>query len=89
MADVAAVQEMLRRWDPIGVSPALAESGFGRDEYDGYAPHIVSMLAQGCSAPALRDYLNNIRTVAMGLGTNSLADERFAAELETWWKESH
>jgi hypothetical protein len=41
---ISVVEEILRRWNPIGqLVPA--------DEYDGYAPHIVSMVAQGRRSP--------------------------------------
>jgi hypothetical protein len=88
MADVAVVKEMLIGWDPIGVKPGSAEDGFGRDEYDSYAPHIVSLLAQGSSLEQLRNHLSGCRTVAMGLPPNVPADSRFAAELVNWWERS-
>src|SRR5439155_13174662 len=43
---ISAVQDILKRWDPIGVRPGEVAPA---DEYDGYAPHIVSMVAGGCS----------------------------------------
>ena len=64
MGRVAKVQEILRRWDPIGVQPGeLAPA----DEYDSYAPHIVSMVAQGCSREQLGAHLETIRTEAIGV----------------------
>jgi hypothetical protein len=35
MADIRAVEAMLRRWDPIGVERGSMAPA---DEYDGYAP---------------------------------------------------
>ena len=49
---VRRVQAILRRWDPIGIAPGE----FGpADEYDEYAPHIVTMANQGCSVEQLAD----------------------------------
>ena len=79
MRQVAAVQGILRRWDPIGQGP--------QDEYDGYAPHIVSMLVTGSDEYQRREHLQNLRTVAIGLGPNSKSDARFAKELADWWRE--
>ena len=31
------------------------------DEYDGYAPHIVSMISQGCSLDQLCAHLESVR----------------------------
>jgi hypothetical protein len=78
MDRVAKVQEILRRWDPIGVQPGeLAPA----DEYDSYAPHIVSMVAQGCSREQLCAHLEASRTETMGVGANRERDWEFAGEI--------
>jgi hypothetical protein len=50
-------------WDPIGVN----DHPDAVDEYDSYAPGIVSMLARGCSADELDLHLSRIETDSMGL----------------------
>jgi hypothetical protein len=78
MDRVAKVQEILRRWDPIGVQPGeLAPA----DEYDSYAPHVVSMVVQGCSRDQLCAHLGSARTGTMGVGANRERDWEFAGEI--------
>ena len=78
MGRVSRVQEILRRWDPIGVRPgALAPA----DEYDSYAMHIVSMVAHGCSRGQLRDHLGTVRTDTIGVGANRKVDWTIAGEI--------
>jgi hypothetical protein len=52
-----------KRWDPIGVNnvPAAAT------EYDSYAPRVVGMLIDDCSAAVLEHHLSRIETTDMGL----------------------
>ncbi|MEX2088703.1 MAG: hypothetical protein WEB62_02990 [Bacteroidota bacterium] len=78
MDRVAKVQEILRRWDPIGVQ--LGELA-PADEYDSNAPHIVSMVAQGCSREQLCAHLGTSRTDTMGVGENRERDWEFAGEI--------
>ena len=78
MDRVANVQEILRRWDPIGVRPGeLAPA----DEYDSYAPHIVSMVAQGCSREQLCAHLEALRADTMGVGAHRQKDWEVAGEI--------
>lgn len=59
-AEVRAAADVLRRdWDPIGAGqmPDLP-----RDEYDSYAPHVVSMIAHGATDADLAVYLNLLET---------------------------
>ena len=86
MADIEAVQEVLRRWDPIGIISNLIENELAPDEYDSYAPHIVSMLAGGCSRDELLRHLDYCRTGAMGLPADESADRKIADELMKWWE---
>ena len=65
-SDVAAVQEVLREWDPIGVFPNWDDSP-ARDEYDSYAPEILAALYVGQTVEAIADHLQAIRTRTMGL----------------------
>ena len=74
MQRVSIVQEILRRWDPIGGQSVPA------DEYDSYTPHIVSMVVQGCSIEELCAQLEWIR-VDMGIGPSHDRDREIAAEI--------
>ena len=75
---ISVVAEILRRWDPIGVRPGeLAPA----DEYDSYAPHIVSMVIQGCYLEDLCTYLESIRLQTIGCGPNPDRDRVIANEI--------
>jgi len=78
MDRVAKVQEILRRWDPIGVHPGKLAPA---DEYDSYAPHIVSMVAQGCSQEQLCTHLGTVRTDTMQVRANRERDWEIASEI--------
>lgn len=56
-------------WDPIGVR----DYGGPDDEYRGYVPIIVALLAEGASELQIAEQLYKIATVAMGL-SSSLSD---------------
>ena len=72
---VDVVQQILRRWDPIGGQSVPA------DEYDSYAPHIVSMVAQGCSREQLCNHLGSVRVDIIGVGPNEATDREIALEI--------
>ena len=76
MAKVRLVEAALRRWDPIGV--ISTEDGPPHDEYDGYAPHIVSMVVGGCTLADLVTHLGAIRTSTIGAHPNVEADRLVA-----------
>lgn len=58
VAKIRLVEELLRRWDPIGVQPgAMAPA----DEYDSYASHIVSMVEGGCTVEELASHLGDLQ----------------------------
>ncbi len=82
MADVRLVEAILRRWDPIGVEPGAVAPA---DEYDSYAPHIVSMVTGGCTAAELASHLEHLGSETMGLGpSNALSQAhslKIAAEI--------
>ena len=60
MADIAAVEILLRLWDPIGVKPGIFAPV---DEYNSYAPHIVSMVKGGCTFEELVAHLEHLRVL--------------------------
>jgi hypothetical protein len=78
MAHVARVQDILRRWDPIGVRPGEFAPA---DEYDDYAPHIVSMVIGGSTIAKLSEHLEHLRTHTMGIKANRKRDMRIAIEI--------
>lgn len=64
-----------KEWDPIG----LADSPCPRDEYDAYLLQVVSRLQQGKTVDQVADYLGQIASEHMGLGTSTAAS-RAASE---------
>lgn len=75
---IRVVQGILRRWDPVGVKPGQFAP---EDEYDRYAPQIVSMVESGCSSDALTAHLEHLSVHSMGVGSNVRASTKFAAEI--------
>src|SRR5687767_14513023 len=75
---IRLVEGILRRWDPIGIKPGQFAPA---DEYDSYAPHIVSMVASGCTAEALAAHLEHLSVHTMGVGSNTRVNAKFAAEI--------
>ena len=78
MIRVAMVQDILRRWDPIGVAPG---EFWPADEYDSYAPSIVSMVVQGCTPEELSKHLEVIRVETIGVEANPDRDREIAGEI--------
>ena len=78
MAKVRVVEEILRRWDPIGVRPGEDAPS---DEYDGYAPHIVSLVQQGSSEAKLTKHLEQLRTMTIGVEKDRGRDKEIASEI--------
>jgi len=83
--ELASVQRILQRWDPIGVIDMLLEDGLPPDEYDSYAPVVLGMLRRGCSREELVDHLGRVQVESMGLGPWPERDRRTADELLAWW----
>lgn len=75
---IRLVESVLRRWDPIGVQPGRFAPA---DEYDSYAPKIVSMVESGCSADALVAHLEHLSVDTLGVGSNLRSSTKFAAEI--------
>ncbi len=79
------VEDVLRRWDPIGVIAGSIEDGCPVDEYDSYAPSVVGLLSRGCTVDALASHLEKIRTEQIGLPAYQESDTAIAFELVSWW----
>jgi hypothetical protein len=70
-----AVRRVLwQTWDPIGVNDHADVS----TEYDSYAPTIVRMLLQDCTAHDLERHLSTLETDSMGLAPRSTSAARNA-----------
>ncbi len=78
MRQVPIVEEILRSWDPIGVEPG---KNWPADEYDRYAPTIVSMVAAGCSVDDLARHLGEVVTDSIGLGSVPEPEHGVAREI--------
>lgn len=82
MAEIRLVEVILRRWDPVGVEPGHVAPA---DEYDSYAPHIVSIVKGGCTLEELASHLEHLGSEMMGIGrSNALSQAHsldFAAEI--------
>jgi hypothetical protein len=78
IAKIRAVEEILRRWDPIGVQPGTSGPA---DEYDSYAPHMVSMVEGGCTVEELASHLGELSNATLGVGSNLKTNANFAAQI--------
>ncbi len=86
MEELKYVQEVLQRWDPIGVIADQREAGIPLSEYDSYAPTILTMLRKGCNEKKLAQHLGTIQSLEMGLAPLPEKDYKIAEELINWWK---
>jgi hypothetical protein len=82
MAEIRAVEAILRLWDPIGVEPGSVAPA---DEYDSYAPYLVSMARNGCTLDEVTSRLEYLASETMGLGPSSAQSRErsgsFAAQI--------
>ncbi|HEX2703323.1 MAG TPA: hypothetical protein VHM72_07825 [Solirubrobacteraceae bacterium] len=79
-------QVLYWRWDPIGVS---REFPYATDEYDGYAPQIVSALRARATQDEIADALRSIEKDQMGLATASAEHlGAVAAYVVEWYENS-
>jgi len=82
---VPHVQAFLRSWDPIGVLSIEDAPESAQDEYDSYAPGVLSIYLRGGSASDIADYLEGIRTKNMCVPPFRSSDEAIASEILVWW----
>ncbi|MDD2806266.1 MAG: hypothetical protein PHV33_11990 [Elusimicrobiales bacterium] len=80
------IRRVLREWDPIGVQPGQADDSAPLDEYDEYAPEILSRLRGGAAAEAVLDLLTEIRIKSMELPACPEKDRSISEKLVIWWK---
>lgn len=63
-AEVRAAADVLRhRWDPIG----HGSMGLPADEYDAYAPRVVSLIEMGVSDQVIANYLEQLENTTIGV----------------------
>lgn len=84
-AALSFVCTVLRAWDPLGVLPNAP--GGPRDEYDSYAPHIVTLLLSGATRSEIADELERIRTQLIGLPAMRRRDAQVAEQLLAGWRQ--
>jgi hypothetical protein len=84
--ELLRVQEFLALWDPIGVIDLLEEEGLLPNEYDSYAPAILTMLRAGTTRVEIVRHLGLIQTRFMGLGDSPDHDGWIADQLLEWWR---
>jgi hypothetical protein len=77
---------VMTRWDPIGVhfeANNAEDRACYWDEYDMYLPVMVER-ARRAGADGLRDYLETVRTVDIGLEARADVDRRAADAIVKW-----
>jgi hypothetical protein len=77
-ANIRAVEALLRGWDPIHVQPG---NDWPADEYDSYAPHIVSLVMNGCTPLELANHLRVLRTEYMEMSEDDARDREVATAI--------
>ena len=86
---IAVVEEALRRWDPIGVIQDLVEDGLPPDEYNSYAPTVLSHVISATDRMYVANYLAQIRSVQIGLGNGKPTEyEIVLSEKLLEWKDA-
>jgi hypothetical protein len=78
MERIQAVQAILRRWDPMDLAPGEFAP---EDEYDDYAPQIVSLVSQGLSVEHLLDHLQKLRSGMICMRDKTQDDKDIAREI--------
>ncbi|WOB50958.1 hypothetical protein NYR97_06130 [Xanthomonas hydrangeae] len=67
-------------WDPIGIAGSVG----ARDEYDGYADHVFSLLWHGTDASSIAQYLVKVAGERMGLSGTEWRASLAADKLVEW-----
>ncbi len=62
LARIAAAESELRRWDPLDLSGLAPE-----DEYDTYAPPIVTLVNEGANAWRIAQHLTALQSEQFGV----------------------
>ena len=72
---------LLAEWDPIGVGDAPEAA----DEYDSYAPRVLSLLMAGHCSPEIADFLADVEQNWMGLEARPIVCRAVAENIVTEW----
>ncbi len=75
---IAAVQAILRRWDPLGVKPGVEGPG---GQYDEHALMILSSVLHGASHARLSRQLSALSVKITGNPASQERDSRIAKEI--------
>lgn len=78
MVKIQDVQAILRRWDPMDLAPGQLAP---EDEYDDYAPHIVSLVSRGISLEQLLEHLQKLRSGMICMRDKTQDDPDIAREI--------
>ena len=79
-------QVLYWKWDPIGVNFAFPNTA---DEYDAYAPEVVSALRNGASEEQVLDLLKTIEHKRIGLNRDRTDELRsLVSDITTWFAQS-
>lgn len=85
-SELAHIKRVLREWDPIGVQPGESDDSAPPDEYDSYAPGILSRLRGGASPESILELLTEIRVKSLELTACPEKDRLISDQLVAWWK---
>lgn len=85
-ACLEVIKGALRHWDPIGVIDLLVEDGLPDNEYDSYAPGVLSLLEKGKNAEGISNHLAQLRKVSMELGNDrpTEREQELGEKLVAW-----
>lgn len=83
---IEIIEEVLRYWDPIGAFNKTTEGSLIDNEYDSYAPGVLSALERGKNAKGIGSYLAQIRSVSIGIGSSrpSEREKEIGEKLVAW-----
>ena len=83
---IEVIEIALRHWDPIGVIDMNDDDDICDDEYDSYAPAILTMLENGKNAKGISNHLAQLRHVSMCLGIKhpSEHEDELGEKLINW-----
>ena len=62
LSRIAAVEVLLRQWDPLSLADFAPE-----DEYNDYAPPIVTLVAEGATPLRIAQHLAALQTAQLGV----------------------
>ena len=76
LARVAAVAVILRKWDPLSVGEFAPD-----DEYNSYAPPIVTLVSEGANPGRVAQHLTELQTGQLGVSATLAENLKVANEI--------